>query len=53
MPSGVEEYGQTAGLDETTLGRIQTGFSEIRAIDGWENFRIPAYVDLGKQGAER
>ncbi len=44
MPSGVELYGQTAGLDGTTLGRIQTGFNEIRAIEGWEDFRIPSYV---------
>jgi len=44
MPTGVELYGQTTGLDSTTLGRIQTGFDEIRAIEGWEDFRIPSYV---------
>ncbi|MFA5706196.1 MAG: hypothetical protein WDA41_07560 [Candidatus Neomarinimicrobiota bacterium] len=44
MPTGVELYGQTTGLDSTTLGRIQTGFNEIRAIEGWEDFRIPSYV---------
>lgn len=40
----VEEYGILYGLDDTTKTRLQTGFDEIRAIAGWENFRIPAYV---------
>ncbi len=44
MPYGREQYGITDGLDALTLERIQTGFDEIRAITGWENFRIPAYV---------
>lgn len=44
MPEGIERYGITYGLDDTTKTHIQTGFDEIRAIQGWENFRIPAYV---------
>ena len=44
MPSGVEQYGQTVGLDETTLARIKTGFDSIREYAGWENFCIPSYV---------
>lgn len=44
MPSGVEQYGQTVGLDKTTLARIKTGFDSIREYAGWENFCIPSYV---------
>lgn len=44
MPTGIELYGRTEGLDATTISRIQSGFDEIRSISGWENFRIPAYV---------
>lgn len=44
MPTGVELYGHTAGLGETTLARIEAGFDTIREYEGWENFRIPAYV---------
>ena len=44
MPSGIEKYGITYGLSDTTKTRIQTGFDEIRAIPGWEDFRIPSYV---------
>jgi hypothetical protein len=44
MPTGIEQYGITYGLSDTTKTRIQTGFDEIRSISGWENFRIPSYV---------
>jgi len=44
MPTGIEQYGITYGLDETTKTIIQTGFDEIRSYTGWENFKIPSYV---------
>jgi hypothetical protein len=43
MPEGIEQCGITDGLDPTTLQRLQNGFADIRAYQGWENFKIPSY----------
>jgi len=53
VPTGVESYGQVYGLDEITLLRLQTGFGQIRAVNGWSDYRIPAdawnYVDQAER----